>query len=92
MIIQCSNCGGTHSFDYSANNVLHAVYTLGWGSYGSALYCPECSNSWEGRNKGRPQAGPDNTIRVIDSLYQPDRGRHRNKTIVPKLDTGEERQ
>lgn len=79
MTIQCSNCGKTHSFAYSANNVLRAVYTHGWGSYGSALYCPACSNSWEGRNRNRPQAGPAHTIRVIDCLYQPERDPYRRK-------------
>lgn len=77
MTIQCSNCGRTHSFSYSANNVLYAVYTLGWSSFGSALYCPECSNSWESRNRNRPQASPVHTIRVIDCLYQPERGPYR---------------
>lgn len=79
MIIQCSCCGRKHSFSYSAGNVLCAVYTHGWGSFGSALYCPECSNSWDDRNKNRPQPGPDNTIRVIDRLYQPERGPYRRK-------------
>ena len=79
MTIQCSNCGKKHTFPYSADNVLRTVYTLGWGSFGLALYCPECSNSWEGRNKNRPQAGPDHTIRVIDGLYQPERGPYRRR-------------
>lgn len=79
MTIQCSCCGNKHSFLYSAENVLRTVYTLGWSSFGSALYCPECSNSWEGRNRNRPQADPAHTIRVIDRLYQPERGPYRNR-------------
>lgn len=53
MKILCSRCGNTHSFRYSAENVGAAVYEMGWGSYGSALYCPECSKTWDERNKGR---------------------------------------
>lgn len=80
MKIYCSCCGSTHSFRYSAQNVLRAVYTLGWGSYGSVLYCPKCTRTWDERNPGRPMPGPDNTIRVIDSLYQPERGPYRYRT------------
>ena len=79
MKIQCSCCGRKCSFPYSADNVLRAVYTFGWGSFGSALYCPVCSNSWDERNKNRPQAGPAHTIRVIDGLYQPERGPYRRR-------------
>lgn len=79
MTIYCSCCGKRHTFSYSANNVLRAVYTLGWGSYGSVLYCPECTKTWDERNPGRPMSGPDNTIRVIDDLYQPERGPRRRK-------------
>ncbi len=69
MTIWCSNCGAHHSFRYSAGNVLNAVYVHGWGSYGAVLYCPECSRTWDERNKGRPMAGPKNTIRVIDEIH-----------------------
>lgn len=80
MTIYCSCCGKKHSFKYSAQNVLRAVYTCGWGSYGSALYCPECTRTWDERNAGRPMPGPRNTISVIDSLYQPEGGPYRRRT------------
>lgn len=85
MEISCSNCGKSEKFPYSASNVLRTVYNQGWGSYGSALYCPECSKTWNERNKGRPQPGPDHTIRVIDSLYQPERGPYRRKPEEGRL-------
>lgn len=68
MDIQCSRCGATMSFAYSAGHVIGAT-RAGWNSYGSALYCPACSETWDERNKGRPLAGPENTIDVIDSMY-----------------------
>lgn len=46
MIISCSCCGANYEFKYSAENVLNAVSILGWGSYGAALYCPECTSTW----------------------------------------------
>lgn len=70
MNITCSRCGASSEFRYSAGNVLCTVYTKKWNSYGAALYCPECSATWEERNKGRPLAGPENTIGLIDELYR----------------------
>lgn len=68
MDIQCSRCGATMSLAYSVGNVIGAT-RAGWNSYGSALYCPACSATWDERNKGRPLAGPENTIDVIDDMY-----------------------
>ena len=70
MKISCSRCGADHAFRYCAANVLNAVYNLGWGSYGAALYCPKCTKTWDERNKGRPMPGPENTIGVIDEWYR----------------------
>ncbi len=70
MTITCSNCGASYSFHYCAGNVSNAVLNRGWGSFGAALYCPECSKTWNMRNKGRKMPGPENTIRVIDEMYQ----------------------
>ena len=77
MEISCSNCGKSEKFRYSVSNVLRTVYNQGWGSYGSALYCPECSKTWNERNKGRLQPGPENTIKVIDDLHQRSKRRYR---------------
>lgn len=76
MEILCSNCGKSEKFRYSVSNVLRTVYNQGWGSYGSALYCPECSKTWNERSKGRPQPGPENTIKVIDDLHRRSKRRY----------------
>lgn len=70
MNITCSCCGASRSFRYDAANVLKLVYTEGWRSYGSALYCPECSATWDKRNKGRPLPEPEAAIGVIDNQYR----------------------
>ena len=77
MRILCSRCGAGKEFRYSAGNVLCAVYTQGWNSYGAALCCPECSATWDERNKGRPLAGPENTIALIDEFYRCGKRRYR---------------
>lgn len=68
--ISCSRCGASRVFQYSAANVLNLVYTEGWRNYGSALYCPGCSATWDERNKGRPLPEPEATIGVIDEMYR----------------------
>lgn len=71
MQIQCSCCGATRNFRYSVGNVLSMVTGLGWNSFGHALYCQKCSKTWEKRNgSGRPLAGLENTIVVIDAIHE----------------------
>lgn len=65
--IQCSNCGSRRVLNAAADS-LDAVKE-GWGSFGSALYCPACSASWGVRNNGRPMADQENTIRVILTAF-----------------------
>lgn len=69
MQITCSNCGARQRFKYSATNVNNLI-ALGWNSFGSALYCPKCVETWkeqeERNDTGRPLAGSENTISVID--------------------------
>lgn len=77
MKLCCSRCGADYEFRYCAANVLNAVYSLGWGSYGAALYCPECTKTWNERNKGRPMPGPENTIGLIDEWYRRSKRRYR---------------
>lgn len=63
--LQCSNCG---KFERNVSNekVENAVKVIkkGWNSFGSALYCPECSVKFEKRN-GKPLSGEKNTFFVI---------------------------
>ena len=90
MKISCSRCGTDREFHYCAGNVLNTVYNLGWGSSGAALYCPECSATWNKRNEGMPLAGPENTIGLIDALYYGQRrGRRRFAPVKSaRLDGG----
>lgn len=63
--ITCSNCGKHRRI--SNKKVKYAINAIkaGWGSYGRALYCPECSKTWDERNHGRPMAPEKNTFYVI---------------------------
>lgn len=67
--LQCSCCGERRSVVYTAFNAAIMIKN-GWGSYGNALYCPECTRTWEDRNgTNRPMPGKHNTLRIIDELY-----------------------
>ena len=67
--LQCSCCGERRSVVYTALNAA-SIIKEGWGSYGSALYCPKCTRTWEERNgANRPMPGKFNTLRIIDELY-----------------------
>ena len=67
--LQCSCCGNQRSVVYTALNAA-SIIKEGWGSYGSALYCPKCTRTWEERNgTNRPMPGKYNTLRMIDELY-----------------------
>ena len=69
--IQCSCCGTRKNFKYSVVAVLSKVVDAGWSSFGHALYCPKCSETWEERNgSGRPLASRENTIAVIDAIHR----------------------
>ena len=67
--LQCSCCGERRSVVYTALNAA-SIIKEGWGSYGSVLYCPKCTRTWEERNgANRPMPGKFNTLRIIDELY-----------------------
>ena len=66
--IQCSCCGNSTSFSYTATNVMKQIKE-GWNSFGSALYCPICSKTWNERNKDKELNGKWNTMRLIDEWY-----------------------
>ena len=64
--IQCSNCG----FIKTIPNVLRIIDDTveeGWGSFGHALYCPECTRTWHERNNTE-MADKKNTFTVIASM------------------------
>lgn len=65
MQVQCSNCGLIRNFRYSEKRISSLVQE-GWGSFGHALYCPDCSATWEKRNgTDRPMASDANTAFVM---------------------------
>ena len=66
MQIQCSNCGHIHNFKAS-KYAAERLVDFGWGSFGRALYCPDCSTSWAERNGDKQMADKKNTIQAIQS-------------------------
>ena len=66
--IQCSNCGRIDRVSYRMDCITHTI-KKGWNSFGNALYCPNCSKTWNERNKDKSLAGNWNTIRIIDEWY-----------------------
>lgn len=66
----CSCCGNKEHIWYTASNV-NAAVASGWSSYGSALYCPECSSAWRKRNEETRKLRNDrHTIKLIDELAE----------------------
>ena len=64
--IMCSNCGATREMcsHTPRGDMIAAVSLEGWGSCGSALYCPDCSCTWRARNR-KPMASRVNTCALI---------------------------
>lgn len=65
--LQCSNCGAVEEIKNRIDETEKAIKS-GWGSYGSALYCPKCSETWDERNPGRPMADERHTFWIIAAL------------------------
>jgi len=82
MQIECSNCGARQRFSYSAANV-NSLIAFGWGSFGSALYCPECTATWHIRNKTKELDSKTSTIAVIDEWAERQEHRERNAGHTP---------
>ena len=66
--IQCSCCGNHENLENSIDATVEKIKS-GWGSYGSALYCPKCSKEWKNRNGERPMGDERNTFLVITNLF-----------------------
>ena len=66
--VQCSNCGA-HTTVMGGrsrySHILHLVDKEHWGSCGSALYCPKCTETWKERNGDRTMSDRDNTIETM---------------------------
>lgn len=74
--ITCSRCGNrSRKFRYEVPHIYYApeeIVKAGWGSFGSAFYCPKCARTWEKRNgKDRPLWGNDHTIqRCLENMVR----------------------
>lgn len=67
--ITCSCCGAHRNISNEKMEYTIKAIKDGWNSFGSGLYCPECSATWDKRNPGRPMAGEKNTFWVIANHF-----------------------
>lgn len=67
--IMCSCCGNIEKVSNRKISDTVDLIKSGWGSCGSALYCPECSRTWKERNGDRPMADEKHTFLVIMNLF-----------------------
>ena len=69
--IQCSCCGNHESLENSIDATVEKIKS-GWGSCGSALYCPKCSKEWKNRNGKRQilYRIPSDTGQREDQIHQ----------------------
>lgn len=70
MKIQCSRCGAIKGFTYTESNKRKTILE-GWDSYGDALYCPDCANTWHERNgESKPLWGEEHTSEKINKIHE----------------------
>lgn len=62
--IQCSRCGKRRRISTKSEKFIANAVRQGWGNYGRALYCPECSNFWFVRNT-QAMGSKTDTFRLI---------------------------
>lgn len=66
VMVTCSRCGNHRMISNKKVEYTVEVIKEGWNSFGTALYCPECSKTWKKRNgENRPLAGEKNTFFLI---------------------------
>lgn len=70
--LRCSNCGAHEELRSTLVETVEAI-KRGWGSFGSAIYCPACTETWDERNPGRPLACEADTFFVISNLFHKER-------------------
>lgn len=80
MRITCSNCGLSVYFRTTSGNIRKYI-KAGWGSFGSALYCPECTKTWHERNT-HELASDRNTMFVMKGIYEKNRAIRRTREEV----------
>ena len=67
--VMCSCCGNHQKLSNERISDTADLIHSGWGSCGSALYCPKCSKEWKERNGERPMGDERNTFFVITNLF-----------------------
>ena len=67
--ITCSCCGAHREISNEKMEYTVKAIKDGWGSFGSALYCPKCTAAWDERNPDRPMPGEKNTFWVIAKQF-----------------------
>lgn len=73
--LQCSNCGSSRTIRNSMQSALKCVKE-GWGSFGSAFYCPDCVKTWYERNDKPLSDRNDTFLRVMNKLLEQLRGKN----------------
>lgn len=65
ILLTCSNCGKHARLENRYVDDTVKFIKSGWGSCGSAIYCPECTATWSERNGDRPMGDEKNTFFVV---------------------------
>jgi len=50
IFLQCSRCGNRRRISDRVGTHATKAVNAGWRSFGTALYCPKCSDTWHERN------------------------------------------
>lgn len=67
--VMCSCCGNHQKLSNERISDTADLIHSGWGSCGSALYCPKCSKEWKERNGTRKMADERNTFVLIMNQF-----------------------
>lgn len=67
--VMCSCCGNHQKLSNKRIQDTADLIHSGWGSCGSALYCPECAKSWKERNGNRQMGDERNTFVAIMNMF-----------------------
>ena len=67
--VMCSRCGNHQKLSNKRIQDTADLIHSGWGSCGSALYCPECAKSWKERNGNRQMGDERNTFFAIMNMF-----------------------
>ena len=69
MEIYCSRCGNHEMILRSVRGV-KAKSKKGWRSFGSGIYCPECTRTWKERNDKELNTVEETNERIYERLLK----------------------